>query len=185
MNLTVIIASTRPGRAGEPIAKWFLEHAKKDNPFDTLVVADLKEIALPIFDEPEHPRFGRYQHEHTKRWSAIVSAADAFVIVTPEYNFSAPPALVNALDYLYKEWNYKPAAFVSYGGPAGGARSVQNTRLLLTALKVMPINEAVTIPFFLKMMKDGVFSGSDDLVKSIKPMLDELHRWAVALKTMR
>ena len=89
MNLTVIIASTRPGRAGLPIASWFVEHAKKDGRFD-VVVADLKEIGLPILDEPKHPRFQQYEHEHTKRWSAIVAAADAFVIVTPEYNFSPP-----------------------------------------------------------------------------------------------
>lgn len=185
MNLTVIIASTRPGRAGEPIAKWFLERAKQQSPFDTLVVADLKELALPLLDEPQHPRLQKYEHEHTRRWSSIVAAADAFVFVTPEYNFSSPPSLVNALDYLFKEWNYKPAAFVSYGGISGGMRSVQMTKQILTSLKMVPIVEAVTIQSFSKMLADGVFSGSEDLAKNIKPMLDELHRWAVALKTMR
>ena len=184
MNLTVIIASTRPGRAGEPIAKWFIERAKKHGAFD-VVVADLKEINLPLLDEPEHPRFQKYQHEHTKKWAAIVAAADAYAIVTPEYNFSAPPALVNALDYVLKEWQYKPACFVSYGGVSGGLRSVQMTKLLLTAMKVVPLPEAVTIPFFSKMMKDGAFQGSEELEKSIKPMLDELHKWATALKTVR
>ncbi|HEY1960318.1 MAG TPA: NAD(P)H-dependent oxidoreductase [Polyangiaceae bacterium] len=184
MNVTVVIASTRPGRVGEPIAKWFLERAKKHGAFE-IVVADLKEIALPHLDEPQHPRFQKYEHEHTKRWAAIVAAADAYVFVTPEYNFSAPPALLNAFDFVYKEWNYKPAGFVSYGGVSGGLRSVQMTKQTLTAMKVMPLPEAVTIPFAAKLMKDGVFQGSDDLEKAIKPMLDELHKWAVALKTLR
>ena len=184
MNLTVIIASTRPGRVGLPIANWFLERAKKDGRFD-IVVADLKEVNLPIFDEPKHPRFQQYEHEHTKRWSAIVAAADAFVIVTPEYNFSPPPSIVNALDYVFREWQHKPAGFVSYGGVSGGIRSVQAIKLMLTALKVMPIPEAVTIPFFFKMMNEGVFTGSEELDKAIPAMLDELHKWAVACKTMR
>ena len=184
MNLTVIIASTRPGRVGLPIANWFIERAKKDGRFD-VVVADLKEVNLPIFDEPKHPRFQQYEHDHTKKWSAIVAAADAFVIVTPEYNFSAPPSIVNALDYLFREWQHKPAGFVSYGGVSGGIRSVQATKLMLTSLKVMPIPEAVTIPFFFKMMNEGVFNGSEELDKAIPSMLDELHKWAVACKTMR
>lgn len=185
MHLMVIIASTRPGRAGAPIAAWFVERAKALGVFESVTVADLKEIGLPLLDEPKHPRLQQYEHDHTKRWSAMVAAADAYVIVSPEYNFSAPPALLNALDFVYKEWNYKPAAFVSYGGVSGGLRSVQMTKQVLTALKVMPIPDAVTIPFFSTMLKDGIFGGNAEIEKSIKPMLDELHRWAVALKTMR
>ena len=184
LNLTVIIASTRPNRAGLPIANWFVERAKKHDGFE-LVVADLKEVALPLYDEPKHPRFQQYEHEHTKRWSAIVAAADAFVIVTPEYNFSPPPSLINAFDFVFREWQHKPAAFVSYGGVSGGLRAVQSAKLTLTALKVMPIPEAVTIPFFAPMLKEGTFSGNDDLEKAITPMLTELHKWAVALRAMR
>jgi NAD(P)H-dependent FMN reductase len=184
MNLTVVIASTREGRAGEPIARWFVERAEKHGAFE-VVVADLKTVGLPLFDEPRHPRFRQYEHEHTKRWSAVVDAADAFVFVTPEYNFGAPPSLLNALDFVYKEWAYKPAAFVSYGGVSGGTRSVQMTKQVLTTLKVMPMFEAVTIPFFATMMKDGVFHGNEALEKAVGPMLDELHKWAVALATMR
>jgi NAD(P)H-dependent FMN reductase len=92
---------------------------------------------------------------------------------------------VNALDFLFREWQHKPAAFVSYGGVSGGIRSVQATKLILTSLKIMPIPEAVTIPFFAKMMNEGVFGGSEELEKAVKPMLDELHKWAVALKTLR
>src|SRR5664279_4125806 len=146
LNLTVIIVSTRPTRVGLPIGRWFTDVAKAYGHF-AVSVADLKEINLPVFDEPKHPRLGEYEHAHTKAWSAIVGAADAFVFVTPEYNYAAPPSLVHAVDYLHREWAYKPAGFVSYGGLAGGTRAVQVAKQVITSLKVMPIPEAVAIPF--------------------------------------
>src|SRR5262245_59179168 len=132
-TLGVIIASVRKGRAGLPVANWFVEVARRHAKFDVTTI-DLRAVGLPLLEEPKHPRLQQYEDPRTKAWSATVSAIDAFVIVTPEYNFSSPPALVNALDHLYKEWNYKAAAFVSYGGISGGLRSVQSTRQLLTAL---------------------------------------------------
>jgi NAD(P)H-dependent FMN reductase len=184
MKLDVIVASTRPGRVGLPVAKWFLDRVTQHGRFE-VALADLKEIALPFLDEPKHPRLGQYEHDHTKAWSARVRAADAFVIVTPEYNSGAPPALLNALDFLFTEWNYKPVAFVSYGGPAGGTRSVQMTKQVVTTLKMVPLAEAVMIPLVTNLMSDGVFQGSEALAKSAHVMLDELHRWAVALGSMR
>jgi NAD(P)H-dependent FMN reductase len=82
-RLTIIIGSTRPGRAGMPIAMWFADRARLHGGFDVGVV-DLAELNLPLMDEPDHPRLGRYVRQHTKRWSAIVDASDAFVMVTPE-----------------------------------------------------------------------------------------------------
>src|SRR6185295_5597150 len=93
--------------------------ATKHGKLDAELV-DLRDYALPLFDEPKHPRFGQYEHEHTKRWSAKVKEADAFVFVTAEYNYGMPPSLLNALTYLSAEWAYKAAAFVSYGGVSGG-----------------------------------------------------------------
>ena len=122
--LHTIVCSTRPGRVGLPVAQWFYEVARQHGGFDAKLV-DLAAFNLPIYDEPKHPVLQQYEHEHTKRWSASVSAADAFVFVTPEYNYGPPPSLLNALNYVYKEWNYKPAAFVSYGGVSGGLRAVQ------------------------------------------------------------
>ena len=185
MNLTVIIASTRPGRIGAPIGTWLVERAKAHGAVDQVVLADLKEIGLPFLDEPKHPRLREYVHEHTKRWSALVGAADAFVLVTPEYNHAGGPALVNALDFLFHEWAHKPAAFVSYGGVSGGLRAVQMTKPMLMALKMMPMVESVVLPFAASMVKDGVFTPDEAVEKSVKPMLDELHRWAGALATMR
>jgi NAD(P)H-dependent FMN reductase len=183
-KLDVVVASTRPGRVGLPIAEWFVERARPHGKFDIELV-DLKALELPHLDEPKHPRLRDYQHEHTKRWSAIAGAADAFVFVTPEYNFGLAPALVNALDYLFHEWAYKPVGFVSYGGISGGLRSVQMVKQIVTALRMMPLPEAVAIPLFSNHMKDGKFAGTEQHEKSVVTMLDELARWTGALATLR
>lgn len=184
LTLAVVITSTRPGRACLPIGTWFHGLAERHGRFEVKLV-DLAEVNLPFIDEPRHPRFGQYEHDHTKAWSATVAAADAFVFVTPEYNHSSPPALLNAFDYLFKEWNYKAAGFVSYGGPAGGARSVQMTKQVVTALKMMPMFEGVVIPLFSQFLKDDVFTATEAHEKSATAMLDELARWAEALKVLR
>ena len=184
LKLDVIVASTRPGRVGVHIAQWFHEVAKQHAAFETEWV-DLAELALPMYDEPKHPRLRDYQHEHTKRWSGIVDAADTFVLVTPEYNFSPTPALVNAIDFVFTEWHYKPAAFVSYGGISGGLRAVQVTKLMLQAVRVTAIAEAVVVPFAAKQIKDGVFSPNEIQAEAATAVLDELARVGDALKPLR
>ncbi len=183
-KLAVIVVSTRPGRVGPTVAQWFFEVATAHGQFDVELV-DLKDIDLPVFDEPKHPRFAEYAHEHTKVWSAIVKRSDAFVFVTPEYDFFTPPSLVNAIVYLFHEWARKPAGFVSYGGISGGVRSVQAIKPLLTSLKVMPLPEAVSIPLVNTHIEDGAFKSTEGFASSAKGLLDELHRWALALKTLR
>jgi NAD(P)H-dependent FMN reductase len=183
-KLSVIVGSTRPGRAGLPIGQWFFERAKAHAKFQVDLV-DLKELNLPLMDEPKHPRLGEYEHEHTKAWSAIAKASDAFVFVTPEYNFSAPPSLLNALDYLFNEWTYKAAGFVSYGGPSGGIRAVQMLKQPLIAMKVVGIPESVAIQMFAQYLDNGVFKGSEAFDKASNVMLDELARWTEALAVLR
>ncbi len=186
LNLHIIIASTREGRKGPIVAKWFDKKAREHAKFDVELI-DLAEIALPLLDEPKHPRFRDYKHEHTKRWSAIVDRADAFAIVTPEYDYFAPAAFVNAVQYLAREWAYKPMCFVSYGGVSGGTRSVQSVKSLVTTLSVMPIPEAVSIPFFTNSIDETTEELSPGKVQedAAVKMLDELLRWSVALKEMR
>ena len=183
-NLHVIIASVRPGRVGLPVGTWFHAFAQRHGKFDVKLV-DLAEVNLPFHDEPKHPRFGQYEKPHTKAWSALIDAADAYVFVIPEYNYSAPPSLLNALDFLHKEWLYKPAGFVSYGGPVGGARSVAMTKQTVTALKMMPMPEGVGISLVTQHLKDGVFTPNELHEKAAATMLDELLRWADALKVLR
>jgi NAD(P)H-dependent FMN reductase len=184
LKLHVIIASTRPSRAGLPIARWAFEHIARHPAFDALLV-DLKEVNLPFLDEPAHPRLGTYRHQHTKDWSATIDAADAFVVVTPEYNTGIPAPLANALDFLHREWAYKPIAFVSYGGVSGGTRAVQMARLKATTLRMTPIPEGVPIPYFSTHLKDGVFTGTDAHLKALDATLNELARWASALAPLR
>jgi NAD(P)H-dependent FMN reductase len=173
-KLHVILASTRPGRAGEPIADWFVERAAAHGAFEVELV-DLAEVALPFMDEPNHPRLRRYTHEHTKAWSARVDSADAFVFVTPEYNYGLTAPLKNAIDFLHFEWQHKPVGFVSYGGVAAGTRAVQMLKQVVTTLKMLPLFEAVNIPFHTRFIDDeGALAANDTMVKAAAAMLDEL-----------
>jgi NAD(P)H-dependent FMN reductase len=185
-RLGVVLASTREGRVGAPVTDWFVAHARRHGGFDVQVL-DLKAIALPLLEEPNHPRLQRYTQEKTKAWSRLVAETDAFVFVTPEYNFGPPPALINALDHLYAEWGYKAAGFVSYGGVSGGLRSVQMTKQLLTSLKIVPIVEAVTIPFVTQSIDadTSAFKATEAHEKAATTMLNELVRWNGALSTLR
>lgn len=184
--LQIFIVSTREGRKGTAVAKWFEEVARSHGQFDIEMV-DLAEVDLPLLNEPDHPRLKHYHHERTKAWSERVSRADAFVFVTPEYNYSTPPSLSNALDYLFHEWAYKPVGFVSYGGISAGLRGVQATKQLITALKMVPIVEAVAIPMFASLLDPttGKFEPTATQTKGGAVMLDELRRWADALKVLR
>jgi NAD(P)H-dependent FMN reductase len=173
-KLHVILASTRPGRAGEPIADWFVERAIAHGAFEVELV-DLAEVALPFMDEPNHPRLRRYTQEHTKAWSARVDRADAFVFVTPEYNYGLTAPLKNAIDFLHFEWQHKPVGFVSYGGVAAGTRAVQMIKQVVTTLKMVPLFEAVNIPFHTQFIDDeGAMEANDTMVKAAAAMLDEL-----------
>ena len=183
--LTVVIASTRPGRAGLPIAEWFVGRATKHAAFD-ISVADLAEIDLPMFDEPNHPRLHQYTHEHTKQWSALVDAADAFVFVTAEYNYGYPAPLKNAIDYLNREWRYKPVGFVSYGGVAAGTRAVQQLKQVVTTLTMLPVLESVNIPFHTQFFEEsGRVQANEVMEQAADVMLDELVRTEAALRPLR
>jgi NAD(P)H-dependent FMN reductase len=184
-KLHVIVASTRPGRRGLPIGQWAFDHAVEHGGFDVELV-DLAEVALPFLDEPSHPRLRKYTHQHTKDWSAKIDAADAFVFVTPEYNYGMTAPLKNAIDYLHYEWQYKPVGFVSYGGLAGGTRAVQMLKQVVTALKMVPLVEAVPIPFFAQFFDDeDQFRPNEGLETSLTAMLNEMLRVESALRPLR
>ncbi len=184
-RLQIIIASTRPGRVGLPVGRWFDARAREHGAFEVELV-DLLELDLPLMDEPNHPRLSQYTQQHTKDWSAKVNAADAFVLITPEYNYGFTAPLKNAIDYLHSEWRYKPVGFVSYGGVAGGTRAVQMLKQILTTLKMTPVFEAVTVPFVAQFIDDdGGFVPNDMIEQSVKPMLDELLRVTEALAELR
>ncbi|OJW72067.1 MAG: NADPH-dependent FMN reductase [Candidatus Amoebophilus sp. 36-38] len=184
-NLKIITSTTRPGRRGIGIAHWVTGLAQQTGKFNVELI-DLAEINLPFFDEPNFPRQQQYQHEHTKRWSATINAADAFIIVLAEYNNGFPAPIKNAIDYLFNEWMYKPVSFVSYGGIAGGLRSVQMLKQVVAALHMLILTESVSIPFFNKFFSDTrEFKPDETTIKSAQTMIVELDRYCQASKTLR
>ena len=163
----------------------FLKLQKKYIEFSAELL-DLAEINLPFMDEPNHPRLQQYTKEHTKKWSAQIASADAFIFVTPEYNFGYPATLKNAIDFLNNEWLYKPVAFVSYGGIAGGTRSMQALKQVLTSLNMVPVLEAVNVPFFTKYIDEqNNFNADEGINKAAEGMMKELLKWTETLKQMR
>jgi NAD(P)H-dependent FMN reductase len=184
-KLLIIIASTRPGRIGLPVANWFVDQASEHGAFE-LDVADLAELRLPLLDEPNHPRLRQYTKDHTHDWSARVDAAEAIVMVTSEYNSGYPAALKNAIDFLHHEWRYKPVGFVSYGGVAAGTRSVEQLQQVVTAVKLTPVIEQVNIPFYQQFIDDeGVLQANDVMETAAVAMLDQLAHLEEALRPLR
>jgi NAD(P)H-dependent FMN reductase len=182
--LHIVLASTRPGRAGEPVAHWIEGVARDHGAFDVQLV-DLAEVNLPFVDEPEHPIMRRYTQQHTRDWSARVDAADAFVFVTPEYNYGFCAPLKNALDFLFHEWRYKPVGFVSYGQIAAGTRGVQMLKQVLDGLRLSPIGPNVALPFVQELIADGQLQPNEIMEKAAAAMLDELRRIEEALRPLR
>jgi len=180
-RLMIVIASIRQGRGGLSVGRWFEEQAAQHEAF-VLDVVDLAELDLPLMTEPNHPRLQRYTQQHTKAWSARVSAADAFVFVTPEYNFSFTAPLKNAIDYLSREWADKPLGFVTYGGVSGGTRAMVALLPTLQALRLHPVMPAVNVPFYTQYIEDDVFSPNEVTIKAANDMLAAL---AKASRTYR
>ncbi|MFJ3421872.1 NADPH-dependent FMN reductase [Streptomyces sp. NPDC086082] len=184
-RLQIIVGSTRPGRRGPAVADWFLARAREHAGFDCELV-DLAEVALPLLDEPRPPQHGKYEHDHTRRWSEIVSVADAYVFVVPEYNHSFNAATKNALDYLAGEWAGKPVAFVGYGGLAAGARAVQGLLPVVTALGMLPVAGSVHIPYVRRSFTtSGRFEAAAGLEQSAVGVLDGLLRITEATPAAR
>jgi NAD(P)H-dependent FMN reductase len=184
-TLQIIIGSTRPGRIGKPVALWFNECAVGHGSFRVELI-DLAEVGLPFLDEPHHPRLRRYEHEHTKRWSATIERGDAFVFVTPEFNHSFSAPLKNAIDYLHVEWQYKAVGFVSYGGVSAGTRAVQALKPVVSALRMVPLAEAVNIPFVHQFLDEHRGLEVNELLRgAAKSMLDELARVTAAMAPLR
>lgn len=184
-TLKIIIASTRPGRVGEPVGAWVARAAREHGGFDAVEVLDLAEIGLPMLDEPHHPRLRRYVHEHTRRWSAAIDSADAFIIVAPEYNFAMTAPLKNALDYLHGEWAHKPVGLVTYGGASGGMRAAEMIKTVLTALRMVPVAPGVALHMVATHVVNGEFVPTDANTGALTAMLDELVRYQAALAPLR
>ena len=183
IRIAIIIGSTRPNRLGESVGRWVYEIAsgRTDAEYELI---DLKEVDLPLLDEPVPPSQGKYSKDHTKAWAAKIDSFDGFVFVTPEYNHGTCAALKNAIDYLYKEWNNKAAGFVGYGS-AGGARAVESLRLVMGELMVADVRAQVMLSLFTDFENFKTFKPAAMHEQALHTMLGQLVAWAGALKTVR
>ena len=184
-RIAIVVGSTRPGRRADLVAQWVHNHASQrdDAKFE---IVDLADYDLPLFDEPVPPFYGpdNYIHQHTKAWSAKISAFDGYVFVTPEYNESTSAALKNGLDFLYAEWNNKAAGFVSYGSE-GGVRAVAQLRNITGKLKMASVQSTVALTLHSDF--DDMNQVLEDRYQenALAALLDELVAWTAAIKTIR
>lgn len=184
-KIQIILGSTRQQRAGEVIAKWVFEQAKKRKEFDVEFI-DLRDWPLPFFDEPQSPSTsgGVYTLELAKKWAKKVDEADGYIIVTPEYNHGYSAVLKNALDYVYKEWNNKPVAFIGYGASAGGGRAVEQLRQVVNELHMVAIRDSVLIPAFWEVFRDGKLI-DESYNQKLEPVFTSLSWYSEVLKKAR
>lgn len=185
-RVLVLVCSTRPGALGPAVGAW-LTGTIAPRAADLgaeLVPLALADLGLPFLDEEEHPSSGVYRNEHTRRWSAMVDAADGFIIVTPEYNYGMPASLKNALDYLSREWAWKPVGFVGYGNTSAGTRAVQHAKQVVTTLRLVPLGATVALRI-ADAVHDGEVRPPAAAADAAIGVLGELVRLAHALRPMR
>lgn len=184
VRIAIVLGSTRPGRRGESVARWVLEQAsaRGDARYELL---DLADFTLPHLDEPLPPSMGRYEFEHTKRWSDTIDDFDGFVFVTPEYNRAPSGVLKNALDYLYAEWNDKAAGIVSYGAAASGLRAAEALRLILGELQIADVRQSVGFSLIHDFENFQTFAPGPQHAQHLATQLDQVVAWSRALREVR
>ncbi len=175
-RLAVIVGSVRTDRFGPVPAAWFTEQAREHAAMDVEVV-DLADYDLPAsLDE----------NDDVTALGARLAEADAFVVVTPEYNHSFPAGLKSAIDHYHREWQAKPVAFVSYGGMAGGLRAVEQLRQVFAELHSVTVRNTISFHnFWDRFDDDGQPLDGAAAANAAKQLLDQLMWWAVALKEAR
>ncbi|OCF44609.1 hypothetical protein I317_01496 [Kwoniella heveanensis CBS 569] len=175
-RIGVMVCSTRKPRACPQIAKFVIDTIRRTAGASedriprakeadaTLHLVDLEEWNLPLFDESGVPSQildpTQYDHEHTRRWSVEISSYDAFIFVTPQYNWGYPASLKNAIDYLYHEWKGKPAMIITYGGHGGGKCGAQ-LRQVLEGIHMVPTSQNVELSFGGRGMTIHAAQGKD------------------------
>ncbi len=178
LNLAIIIGSTREGRFGDTVGRWFAKEAAGHGGF-TIDLIDLIDVKLP-------PTHQRKPTPEVDAFRARLAAADAFVIVTPEYNHSYPASLKHAIDQGYVEWMAKPVGFVSYGGTVGGVRAIEHLRHVFAELHAATIRDYVCFLMARRQFDtDGNPIDREGPHNAAKIMLDRLAWWADALRNAR
>lgn len=185
-NIQIILGTTREGRRGEKIAKAVMHSLSKIDNADFELI-DLKDWNLPLYDFRSYPstKKGEYLSELQEKWAKKIDKGDGYIVLTPEYNRSAPASLKNALDYLWYEWNHKPIGFISYGGAVGGSRAVEQLRQIVIEFEMVPIREQVIITkISTKIDEDGNIK-EESLDTRINDFAKRLIIWAKNLEGAR
>ncbi|MCX3062149.1 NADPH-dependent FMN reductase [Streptomyces beihaiensis] len=178
LRLAVVLGSTREGRLCPVIASWFAGQARQIDAFEVDVV-DPADLDVPVALSPQPP-------ESVRTLGKRLEAADAFVIVTPEYNHSFPAPLKSLIDWHYVQWRAKPVGFVAYGGLAGGLRAVEQLRLVFAELHATTIRDTVSFHNAGDLFDDaGELREPAGATAAAKVMLEQLTWWADALQKAR
>ncbi len=179
IHLAVIIGSNREGRFGDVVGRWFVGQAELRHDMDVDVI-DLDDIDLPV-------RLPRRGSPTLNEYISRLDRADAFVVVTPEYNHGYPAGLKQAIDLAHAEWRAKPVAFVSYGGMAGGLRAVEQLRQVFAELHTVTVRDTVSFHNVWSLFDEstGAPHEPDRCNAAAAGMLDQLAWWASALRTAR
>jgi NAD(P)H-dependent FMN reductase len=185
LKIKVILGSIREGRFGEKPANWIVEKAKAKG-LDVELV-DLKDYPLPMFAEAAVPASlkGNYTNEVAKKFAAKIGDGDGFIFTVAEYNHGYTSVLKNALDFIFAEWNNKPAAFLGYGAN-GGVRATEQLRQVVNSnLKMYPVAASVSIAEFWNFLDEKGNLKTEPFEKNADAMLDQLIWLGEALKEAR
>lgn len=168
-KVQLIIGSTRQNRLSPSIADWIKTQVAKNDELE-LEVIDLKELDLPLFDEPTPPSMAPGVSPSAKSWAAKVSSADAFIILSPEYNAGYPGVLKNAIDYLKEEWHHRPVTIVTYGF-GGGVSSAAQLQQVFARIGSEIVESGVAIDIGGILNETG---GITDTATSLQPYEEAL-----------
>ncbi len=187
IRLGVILASVRESRRGEAFARW-IHGLAAERPGVAAELLDLRDWPLPAYarkDTPGVAEKGYTPGSLEQRWAEKIASLDGFVVVTPEYNHGYPSALKAALDAIYSPWNHKPVGFVSYGGSAGGARAVEQLRLVAIELRMVPVRDEVNVRLAGYAADERGRPADPVYARKAKALIDDLLWWARVAKEGR
>lgn len=178
LGLAIVVASVREGRRGAAVASWFSDEAKRHGGFDVDLI-DLATASLPLGLTNNPP-------SELMDVTSRLESADAFVIVTPEYNHSFPASIKSLIDWHFSQWRAKPVGFVSYGARSGGVRAVEALRLVLAEMHAVTIRNTVSFPMVWETFgDDGRPVNEEEPAAAAQALLDQLAWWAAALRQAR
>lgn len=185
-HILVILGSSREHRFGEIVARWFMRQTGHRTDL-TFELADLRDWQHGYYRRAKPAATSDYEDdEEAKRWAVVVGRADGFIVVSPEYNYGYPAVLKSALDSVYREWNRKPIAFVTYGGWDGGVRAMQQLREVAVELQMAPVRTSVVLQFGPRLFNaEGELKEPQMLEQQVTRMLDDLSWWTYALRAAR